>query len=93
MDEIIELKKNYFFYHNEPPQIPKMVDVNELEPPENMSTDKQQFMMKMLSIFITCYDCKFFFLLFNKCMIYHKIIHILEFFQVAIRKCLVRSSL
>ena len=61
----MEHDKKIFFDLNEPPQIPKIVDVNEPEPPENMSIEKQQFIMKMLSIFITCCDsCKFFFFYF-----------------------------
>ena len=51
-----------FFDLNEPPQIPRVVDINEPEPPENMSIEKQQSILQMLSIFISCCNCKFFYL-------------------------------
>ena len=52
--------KKIYFDLNEPPQISKHIEANEPEPPENMSITKQQNIMKMLSIFICCCDCKFF---------------------------------
>ena len=51
-------KKKIYFDLNEPPQIPKTIEANQPEPPENMSITKQQNIMKMLKIIITCFDYK-----------------------------------
>lgn len=59
-----EPRKKIFFDLNETPQVPRILDANEPEPPENMSIEKQQLIMKFLSIFIPCCNCKFFVFLF-----------------------------
>lgn len=49
-------KRKIFFVLNEPSRVSKILDANEPEPLENMSIEKQQFIIQWINIFIYCCD-------------------------------------